>query len=560
MFKYERLDRQVGSIRVVTVQPSTDREADIECTISHDAVGSAKYIALSYTWGDPDDKQRISLNGKDLEVTKNLHVALRYLRRPTEPIALWIDAICINQSDDDERTHQVKQMLDIYKRAAQVYIWMGEGIENMDAAISLMTRAKYYMSPDGMGLEGLVDLAQSRWRSDAWKAVAELLQRPWWSRAWIIQEVAYGNDPLVICGHDRFSWELLDFMGTWRRVINQITWTLLRKDMDFYCGDFVHASGRLEFLVEIRADLPVARDRLETVLGGVRRSEATDPRDKVFAVLGLLNDDVKLCEVDYRKSVRQVYIEAAAGILKQTNSLRFLSWTHNITERRGYHGRPDGLPSWTPSWTMSENDILQLQSSGEPQAGKSLYSATQDSRHAASCIGGRGTLQVLGFPIDVLKDVSPVCDSRSAVFDGPASLWVNSVLYETFQSLIEEMTGGKPDPECKEMYIQLLPIFWRLILADQWQGARLGQTPIELPRVGQIPPRSFDEIFKLRAAVSSYEYQCAFRWRTLFVSRQSVGLAPPVARPGDIVFAILGCEVPYLIRKCDGGYRFLGEW
>ena len=64
----------------------------------------------------------------------------------------------------------------------------------------------------------------------------------------------------------------------------------------------------------------------------------------------------------------------------------------------------------------------------------------------------------------------------------------------------------------------------------------------------------------MRAAVTSTENQIAFRWRRLFTSRRTVGLVPPVARNGDTIFAILGCDVPYLIRKCDNGYRFLGEW
>jgi hypothetical protein len=85
----------------------------------------------------------------------------------------------------------------------------------------------------------------------------------------------------------------------------------------------------------------------------VRASESTDPRDKAFAMLGLLKNDFQLCGVDYRKSVSQVYVEATAGILKHTESLHFLSWTHNATGRGGY-SRPAELPSWTPSWTSSE--------------------------------------------------------------------------------------------------------------------------------------------------------------------------------------------------------------
>jgi hypothetical protein len=113
----------------------------------------------------------------------------------------------------------------------------------------------------------------------------------------------------------------------------------------------------------------------------VRASESADPRDKVFAMLSLLKDEFQLCEVDYRKSVSQVYIEAAAGILKHTKSLRFLSWTHNSVGTAGVlrefpllvpsvvfgrlASRPVELPSWTPSWSSAQKELLELQSFNE---------------------------------------------------------------------------------------------------------------------------------------------------------------------------------------------------
>jgi hypothetical protein len=112
-----------------------------------------------------------------------------------------------------------------------------------------------------------------------------------------------------------------------------------------------------------------------------------------------------------------------------------------------------------------------------------------------------------------------------------------------------------------EIAIQLHPIFWRTILADQWQGVRLGkEATIDIPGVGTIPPRSVEELFKLRSALTSLENQVAFSWRKLFTSKKTIGIAPPVAQPGDVIFGVLGCDVPYLLRKCDEGYRFLGEW
>ena len=94
-FAYDPLVLEAGSIRLLTLQPSPDPLADIECTIAHDVVGQAKYTALSYTWGSVEEKQSITLNRYTFAVTKNLFIALQHLRSVNEPLTLWIDAICL---------------------------------------------------------------------------------------------------------------------------------------------------------------------------------------------------------------------------------------------------------------------------------------------------------------------------------------------------------------------------------------------------------------------------------------------------------------------------------
>jgi Heterokaryon incompatibility protein (HET) len=84
------------------------------------------YEALSYVWGDPLIRENIELDGVEFQVTTNLHAALRHLRWVTRPRLLWIDAVCINQTNPAERSKQVSLMTEIYKHAKQVIIWLGE--------------------------------------------------------------------------------------------------------------------------------------------------------------------------------------------------------------------------------------------------------------------------------------------------------------------------------------------------------------------------------------------------------------------------------------------------
>jgi hypothetical protein len=114
--------------------------------------------------------------------------------------------------------------------------------------------------------------------------------------------------------------------------------------------------------------------------------------------------------------------------------------------------------------------------------------------------------------------------------------------------------------------LEFEPLFWRVILADQWQGVRLKKgNVVEIPGVGTIPPtssftmdvgdpkehihRTMKELFEAKSAVASSETQAAFKWRALFTSKKSIGLSPIDGREGDIVFAIFGCDVPLLLRK-----------
>ncbi|KAK0512327.1 hypothetical protein JMJ35_005455 [Cladonia borealis] len=528
-YQYDPLDHQVGSLRLVMIQPSPNRSANFECILTHDNLGKAQYSDLSYTWGSPDNKQIISLDGRPFEVTKNLFVALKDLRHEDKPLTVWIDAICINQEDVNERTAQVSQMVEIYKKATNHFIWMGEEIEGLDAAISLMHRLKQCMDKGGFSVEGLAG-----------------------------------------------------------------------------------------------ARYPLDRQSLKAVLLGVRASEATDARDKVFAILGLSQSNLRLCEVDYWRSVSQIYVEATVKIWRETGSLHFLSWTHNNADRGGYLSRPEDLPSWALSWIGSQDVLLELQcfddlmspmhrslagqeiieaaakstsktsalddianrayyintksvsnwmallEGSDPEAEqqvpsnrpkRSIYATTQNSQHHATCNGEKGTLTVLGFAIDVLEDVSPpINNGPSFPIDSPASSWIRTVFNRKLGLPVSTSTEDSDSDSDDEASIscQVHPTCWRVLLVDQWQGVRFGEE-VSIPGVGSIPPRSIKQLFAMRGAVTSTENQVAFRWRRLFTSRKTVGLVPPVARNGDIVFAMLGCDVPYLIRKCDNGYRFVGE-
>jgi hypothetical protein len=202
-FTYTPLDLRELSIRLLYIRKGWTGD-DIICELCEsysDPDKSIPYKALSYNWGNIQHKPRadiprVFLDGYRVNLTENLYSALWNIRRPDQDILLWVDAICINQNDTEEKGHQVKQMGDIYKRAEEVLIWLGPGHEGTDTLLEsfswIDTKAT---ESQAMGsTEDWTTLCghfmSQRWPNtsptSSWpkQVLAELLRRPWFERVW----------------------------------------------------------------------------------------------------------------------------------------------------------------------------------------------------------------------------------------------------------------------------------------------------------------------------------------------------------------------------------------
>jgi hypothetical protein len=150
---YDPLPVDSTSISVLTLFPDDGRGSDIRCELKSvkilDANGSAtvesSFYALSYTWGKPDFCHTIICNGSDIKITPNLFDALRHLRLEKRSRTLWIDAICINQNNMDEKSIQVPLMKHIYSQATGVIIWLGLEDESTKQALDMIRKASACM-------------------------------------------------------------------------------------------------------------------------------------------------------------------------------------------------------------------------------------------------------------------------------------------------------------------------------------------------------------------------------------------------------------------------------
>jgi hypothetical protein len=222
MSVYQDLQPTLRQIRLLTIQPGQD-DSSVSCALTtHSLYGKPSYETLSYVWGNPAEKRSINVNGVRFLVTVNLEAALRELRIH-RPRALWVDAICINQEDPSERSSQVRLMSTIYKTATHTAVWLGEETDQSRCAFQLLHSLESLDSlkqwsmlppstPTSVIEENLIKF-DSHLNSmpnaaaglrDFWN---DVMRRPWWTRAWIVQEIVLSSNATLICGRSSISWK-----------------------------------------------------------------------------------------------------------------------------------------------------------------------------------------------------------------------------------------------------------------------------------------------------------------------------------------------------------------
>jgi len=178
--------------RLLKVLPATQLADDVYCEILYSSLDKhPEYEALSYAWGDVKKTSPIFVGNKQYPATTNLDCALRYIKLRDQDRILWVDSLCINQDDIEEKNHQVRQMRHIYTRARQVLVWLGEE-EDANIALDHLKR----LEKDTSNLECY------KAPQEAWDACDALFYwRDWWTRTWILQEVIHERPVLVYMGH-----------------------------------------------------------------------------------------------------------------------------------------------------------------------------------------------------------------------------------------------------------------------------------------------------------------------------------------------------------------------
>ncbi|TVY26821.1 Heterokaryon incompatibility protein 6,OR allele [Lachnellula hyalina] len=235
---YEPLDVDFYEIRMLSILPATTHDAVVKCTLEKTSLlGPPKYVALSYCWGDPNFTTTIFVNDIEVNVTVNLADALKHLRL-LEVTRVWEDALCINQSDRQERSLQIRHMKHIYSKADDTYSWLGRNdADSSKTAMrflqklllaedgALPTDLSNVHSPavNGEALQpttmpiisevlaptsieediAIADAGERRLLETLCRPLQDFFQRPYWKRRWIIQEIAVSPRVQISCDDPR---------------------------------------------------------------------------------------------------------------------------------------------------------------------------------------------------------------------------------------------------------------------------------------------------------------------------------------------------------------------
>lgn len=307
-YVYKPLDLSSDSIRVLRLKSELDLGSDIQCELIETFLGEVPYEALSYTWGSKDKPFKITVDASELHITANLYTALQYLRRPYEDRLLWVDAICINQHSDKERGHQVGQMRLVYQKAEGVLIWLGLSNANIDDFFEAMNDPRLKVVKTA-GSEAVSYKNNTELRRKYQATFSRLMARSWFRRVWIIQEVASARIATLLCGRNSISTRIFALIPT--------IFGLEVPDRCQAVLDIMPRHSRQSSWWGEKQDL-------HTLLVKFAASEATDERDKIYALLGISSDahNSKVLFPDYGKKTQQVIHDTWSYLLSRLISDR----------------------------------------------------------------------------------------------------------------------------------------------------------------------------------------------------------------------------------------------
>ena len=564
MFPYGHLIE--GSIRLL--QTRSDAEGIMsykltDYTLSKDL----EFVALSYAWGTEKATIAIYCNEVPLFVTPHLHKALNCMHWSGQQDSrlMWIDTICINQSDESEKQMQLQLMGDIYKFASTVCVWLGSSTDDDVSAINAISEiVNILKNVDGqirLTEQSLSELSLPAVNDRIWSSFGSLFTRSWFERLWTVQEMALAKEIIFRCGTSiiRGS-DMIDFAESLRST-GLVALTRGSSIPKAGTTDSYHFPTLIRRFTETRtSDKGVPLDLLFQL---VRSRKATLPVDKVYGVMGLAEERVrlKITEIPHGTSLpkgyHNLYIAVGKICLREYPELRLLAMQPSKVLCHE-------LPSWCPNLNS------------EPEASPFFYEyyTSGTSRNLSETASPKlsrmlrfeGDIMIIqGWLIGTISEAAKSSEKwdnePGDVHDYPkhtkyTSEWMNECL-----NLAQRVTDQH----------NIIPeAYLRTIIADIF-NTQPGETPEVLREAYRLlgiyqadlmhnrtpSINHSEELLVLRFMDSIYH---ASRYRRVFAIGNRLCLGPDQVQIGDAIAVFPEANMPFVLRQqgTDPTYRLVG--
>ncbi|OSS52841.1 hypothetical protein B5807_02331 [Epicoccum nigrum] len=536
------LEQQATQFRIATLLPGEWHEP-IRCRLTvHSLQSPPSYETISYAWGDAHDTNRICISDVEVTIPNSLWLCLRHLRDKSAELALWTDAICIDQSNPKEKAAQVVMMGEIYSRCSSMYIWLGEpgALSQACHPFSMFLHwaedKHFYEYPGfsrtGEGSEWV--FSENAAYQQMYEEFVDVVSRPWWTRLWCVQEIALCPSAVIV-------------LGTWR-----MPWAKVLRAKDNHCrhvlgccegvsnalpARYIYFWDHMLFLSQ-RFDMT----GMDQIIRSLRHKLCKDPRDKVYGLLGLLwwKNPRAWLHASYSVPVGKLYQEVTETIMEQADGdLHFLTGSGLGSD--SYH-----LPSWVRNFAapLSAEEASQEYSRWKAYT---LYNAAAQTNSEAKVVDA-SVLSLSGTLVDRIERIGTSIQEKDWSHIGSTILaWASLAGI----SSLTRTPGLAPSQDR----------FWRTLLADCIPATHSGVAAST--RIPTAPDESLSEwFFDAQARLEEGEeplitpqvhaFWRATHGRTFFCTvKGGFGLCFPHARPGDEVWVLVGGRVPFVLQGVD---------
>lgn len=606
-----------GYIRVLDLV--SDPAEPLRCSLRTVKLGDpdSVFTALSYVWGDGAQPFGMDVvpDNKVIPLTTSLHNALRDLRdcADVQPKTFWADQICINQMDDEEKSHQVAQMDQVYKCAKRVVTYLGPGEEGDNEALDLCVRIHEYFDPlmatselaeinhgnmaqfkDKYTVMDLDDIPEELFFPEeifegdgrmTFARLEEIVSGPWITRLWLVQENILNNNTVFLRGAKTIPWDPV-------QLVCLLSWVGL--------VPIIRLSRQVSQMLRVRKAWWTRESGTEPVLWlhSLMSSLATgwqcwDPRDRIYSVLGLATDarELGLVRPDYKKSTAQVFTDVAVAYTQR--QVREAP-EESLLNLRAVSREPSphaGMPSWVATYTdkgYKERTCLDVNASqtywneiSKELAAQVLFESTGSVENGVLVAKGLRLGLELGLCLGTFPDtwllnsftkdefgqvLTTLFQAREQLGDSDQAL---ASLYETLLLGLEIVETSKPQDA--ESTTRQVP------KSEAAQGVRDIISLFERGKSGDEDEvfsnedRYYHDSFYLSttllppesAAHRLLEYSDEFMNRSLWVVKDSDSscypcVAPDRAQAGDIPVILFGAHFVCFLRPGDGVFEFVG--